>query len=206
MSDNAGGLPSTMKAAVLRAYDDDASVALDVVDKFPAPTTPTGNGVVVRVNYAATNPIDYKIMQGPYRYLLPKSLPRVPGFDVAGTVAAVGPAVKKVRVGQRVMGDAGNFGQGALAEFCHFASEDMLAVVPDHVALADAAGVPLPASRRSRRCETMAKCKREAKWLFVVRRVARVTMRFSWRAFWARPRLSRSRAVSSSVGRSVRPR
>lgn len=132
-----------MKAAVLRAYDDDASVALDVVDTFAAPAAPTGNAVVVRVNYAATNPIDYKIMQGPYRYLLPKSLPRVPGFDVAGTVAAVGPSVKKVRVGQRVMGDAGNFGQGALAEFCHFASEDMLAVVPDHVALADAAGVPL---------------------------------------------------------------
>lgn len=135
-----------MKAVVLRAYDDDPSVALDVVDAFATPTqTASGSQVVVRVHYAATNPIDYKIMQGPYRYLLPKALPRVPGFDVSGVVAAIGPSVKKVRVGQRVMGDAGNFGQGALAQFCLFAHEDLLAVVPDSVPLLDAAGVPLAA-------------------------------------------------------------
>jgi NADPH:quinone reductase-like Zn-dependent oxidoreductase len=134
-----------MKAVVLRAYDDDPAVALDVVDTFASPQAPSGSQVVVRVHYAATNPIDYKIMQGPYRYLLPMALPRVPGFDVAGVVVAVGPNVKKLRVGQRVMGDAGNFSQGALAELCLFGSEDLLAVVPDHVALCDAAGVPLAA-------------------------------------------------------------
>jgi NADPH:quinone reductase-like Zn-dependent oxidoreductase len=151
-SSNSGGdgsgknaIPQTMKAVVLKEYNDDPAKALDVVEAFGAPGAPSGAQVLVRVHYASTNPIDYKIMPGSYRYLLPKALPRVPGFDVSGIVYAVGPRVTKVRVGQRVMGDAGNFGQGALAQFCLFASDDLLAIVPDSVPLVDAAGVPLAA-------------------------------------------------------------
>src|SRR5512144_1801134 len=60
------------------------------------------DSVLVRVAAASINPVDYKIVRGYLDPAFPTYLPLIPGWDVAGEVAAVGPAVTHVRVGQPV--------------------------------------------------------------------------------------------------------
>src|SRR5512144_345385 len=64
------------------------------------------DSVLVRVAAASINPVDYKIVRGYLDPAFPTYLPLIPGWDVGGEVAAVGPAVTHVRVGQPVFGYA----------------------------------------------------------------------------------------------------
>ena len=83
---------------------------------LPQPTPKAGE-VLVRVGAASLNPIDIYIRSGLVSMPLPK--PFIPGCDLAGTVAVVGPSVKSFRVGDRVWGsNQGLLGrQGTFAEF-----------------------------------------------------------------------------------------
>jgi NADPH2:quinone reductase len=90
----------------------------EVIRYGDLPTPSPGEGqVLVRVGAAALNPIDLYIRSGLAKMPLPK--PYVPGSDLAGTVAAVGPGVKNYRPGDRVWGsNQGLHGrQGTLAEY-----------------------------------------------------------------------------------------
>lgn len=62
--------------------------------------------VLVRVEAASINPVDYKIVGGHLDGAFPVVWPLVPGWDVAGEVIGVGPAVRHVEPGQRVFGYA----------------------------------------------------------------------------------------------------
>lgn len=62
--------------------------------------------VLVRVRAASINPVDYKILGGRLDALFPVWWPLVPGWDVAGEVVGLGPAVRHVDVGQPVFGYA----------------------------------------------------------------------------------------------------
>ncbi len=64
------------------------------------------DAVLVRVAAASINPVDYKIVEGALDGAFPVVFPLVPGWDVAGEVVAVGPAVRHVQVGQDVVGYA----------------------------------------------------------------------------------------------------
>ena len=64
------------------------------------------DSVLVRVQAASLNPVDYKILDGALDAAWPVVWPLVPGWDVAGVVAGVGPAVRGVEVGQPVVGYA----------------------------------------------------------------------------------------------------
>lgn len=64
------------------------------------------DGVLVRVRAASINPVDYKIIGGRLDGAFPVVRPLVPGWDVAGEVVAVGPAVRHVEQGQQVFGYA----------------------------------------------------------------------------------------------------
>jgi NADPH:quinone reductase-like Zn-dependent oxidoreductase len=74
--------------------------------------------------------------------VLPVTLPYTLGWDVAGTVAAVGPGVSRWTTGDRVIGrlDAG----GAAAEYVA-APAEALAAAPATIPLADAAAIPVAA-------------------------------------------------------------
>jgi NADPH:quinone reductase-like Zn-dependent oxidoreductase len=76
------------------------------------------DGVLVRVAAASINPVDYKIAQGHLDGAFPVLWPLVPGWDVAGEVLGVGPAVRGVEVGQQVVGYArmDHVGTGTWAE------------------------------------------------------------------------------------------
>lgn len=62
--------------------------------------------VAVRVHAASINPVDYKIVEGGLDAFFPVLWPLIPGWDVAGEVVGVGPAVRHVDVGQQVFGYA----------------------------------------------------------------------------------------------------
>ena len=62
------------------------------------------DGVLVRVRAAGLNPVDYKVREGNLADKFPHHFPVVLGWDVAGTVEAVGPAVTWFKPGDAVYG------------------------------------------------------------------------------------------------------
>src|SRR5215813_5327328 len=90
----------------------------DVIRVGELPTPKPGPGeALVRVAASALNPIDLYIRAGAVAMPLPK--PFIPGCDLAGTVAALGPQATRFKVGDRVWGsNQGLLGrQGTAAEF-----------------------------------------------------------------------------------------
>ena len=117
-----------MKAAFLEQTGDPEVIRYGEV---PTPT-PKNAEVLVKVGAAALNPIDLYIRSGLVSMPLPK--PFIPGCDFAGTVTAVGPAVKTFKVGMRVWGsNQGLLGrQGTSAEYV-CVSEEWVYPTPDGV-------------------------------------------------------------------------
>ena len=117
--------------------------APDVIRYGELPTPVPGAGeVLVRVEAASLNPIDTYIRGG--IIAMPRALPYIPGCDLAGTVEAVGPGVRRFAVGDRVWGsNQGLLGrQGTFAEFC-CTSEDWLYPLPTGVRAEDGAALAL---------------------------------------------------------------
>lgn len=73
--------------------------------------------VLVRVRAAGVNALDGKIRSGALEAVFPTPLPVIPGFEVSGTVDAVGAGVTDVSVGDEVFGwsDTGAYAEYALA-------------------------------------------------------------------------------------------
>jgi NADPH2:quinone reductase len=110
-------------------------------DELPRPT-PQGGEVLVRVGAAALNPIDTYIRSGAVQIGLPK--PFIPGCDLAGTVEAVGPGVRRFKPGDRVWGsNQGLLGrQGTFAEYASV-REEWLYPTPTGVPDTEAAAAAL---------------------------------------------------------------
>lgn len=82
------------------------------VDEIERPQ-PNPGEVLIRVRVAGVNYADTMLRAG--TYLMRPPLPATPGFEVAGTIEAVGANVNNLQVGQRVM--AALLGGGGYAEF-----------------------------------------------------------------------------------------
>ena len=78
-----------MRAVAVRQWG--GRDCLELLDVEPPPVAP--DGVLVRVRAAGLNPVDYKVREGYLADKFPHHFPVVLGWDVAGTVEAVGPAV-----------------------------------------------------------------------------------------------------------------
>jgi NADPH:quinone reductase-like Zn-dependent oxidoreductase len=108
---------------------------------------PAETEALVRVHAAGLDRGTWHLMTGkPYLMRIaglgfrgPKD--RVPGRDLAGTVAAVGPGVTGFAVGDEVYG----IGRGSFAEYA-VARADKLAHKPDSLSFAQAAVVPISAA------------------------------------------------------------
>ncbi|XAS70142.1 NADP-dependent oxidoreductase [Micrococcaceae bacterium Sec5.1] len=90
----------------------------DVLREVDVEVPQPGPGQVrVHVRAAGVNALDGKIRSGSMQAAFPTPLPVIPGFEVAGTVDAVGVGVKDVNVGDDVVGwsDTGAYAQYALA-------------------------------------------------------------------------------------------
>lgn len=64
------------------------------------------DSVLVRIDASGVNPVDWKIRQGRLATRFEHVFPIVPGWDLAGVVEDVGPAVVGFEQGQRVIGYA----------------------------------------------------------------------------------------------------
>lgn len=115
---------------------------LTVGDVEPMPMGP--DCVRVAVAGAGINPVDYKIGLGYLAGAIETFFPLVTGWDVAGTVTEVGPAVHALTVGDRVYGYARMdvVKHGTAAEQVVL-PDRLLAPAPESVDLVTAAAVPL---------------------------------------------------------------
>lgn len=102
------------------------------------------DAVLVDVAASGVNPVDWKIVSGGLQGAIPTHLPMIPGWDVAGTVTAVGPAIGDVAVGDRIAAYArkDSIEHGTFAEQVAVPRR-ALALVPDGVGLSAAGGLPL---------------------------------------------------------------
>lgn len=98
---------------------------------------PADGKVLVRVRAAGLNGADMHQRLG--RYPAPPGSPQdIPGLELAGEVAALGPGASRFEQGQRVMSIVGGGGQAELATV----HERMLMPVPDGLPWEQAGGLP----------------------------------------------------------------
>lgn len=100
---------------------------------------PGAGEVRVRVAGSAYNPADGGMRGG---FLpIPITLPHTPGYDVSGTVDALGEGVTGLAAGDEVVGFLPMAADGAAAEYV-VAPAEALVPAPTRIPLADAAGLP----------------------------------------------------------------
>lgn len=127
-----------MKALVSKSYGpvDDLTVA-DV----PAPVPGPGQ-VLIRVEAAALNPIDVRLVTGELREMMPVEHPFVPGMDAAGVVDAVGDGVTRFSPGDAVVAFTYQ-GSGAIAELAVANDGPGIAHRPSELDAARGAALPV---------------------------------------------------------------
>ncbi|MET0496335.1 MAG: NADP-dependent oxidoreductase [Actinoplanes sp.] len=104
-----------------------------------AQPTPRAGEVRIRVAASAYNAADNGMRAG---FLpIPIVLPHVPGYDVSGTVDALGEGVRDLRVGDAVIGFLPMERDGGAAEYT-IVPADRLVSAPTTIPLADAAALP----------------------------------------------------------------
>lgn len=111
--------------------------------EIPVPT-PNKKEVLLKVEAASLNPVDWKIQKGMFRPLLPRKFPYIPCTDIAGEIVEVGPQVKDFKVGDKVVAGLSRDRGGGLAEFA-VAAENLTAARPPEVSAAEAAALPVAA-------------------------------------------------------------
>ncbi|WP_121254156.1 NADP-dependent oxidoreductase [Nocardioides ferulae] len=130
-----------MRAAVYEEYGDAGVISVREVEDPPmGPDT-----VLVRARATSVNPVDWKVREGYLRGAFPHHLPIIPGWDVAGVVEAVGPAVTTgLQVGDEVWGYVrrDDVHAGTSAELVP-APQRTVALKPAGLSFEEAAAVPL---------------------------------------------------------------
>jgi len=131
---------ATMKAVRIHTQGGPETL---VYEDAPRPT-PLTNEVLIRVRAASVNPVDWKIRDGYGKEIFNHQMPLILGWDVAGTIEAVGPEVDKFKLGDPVYGYTSLLRDGAYAEFI-VAKQEEIAVKPASLDFVEAAAVPVAA-------------------------------------------------------------
>ncbi len=118
----------------------------EVLELISAPIpSPEANEVLVKVCFAGVNPIDVKTRAG-LGWAAEQNkdnLPWTPGYDISGTVMAVGESCERFSVGDNVAGLIGfPLGAGGYSQYV-CVDESELSRVPDSVTLEAAAALPV---------------------------------------------------------------
>ncbi|XP_047311554.1 chloroplast envelope quinone oxidoreductase homolog [Impatiens glandulifera] len=105
--------------------------------EVPVPV-PQKDEVLIKIEAASINPVDWKIQKGLIRPILPRKFPYIPTTDVAGEVVEVGSGVKSLKAGDKVVAMLNHLIGGGLAEFA-IAKENLTVARPPEVSAADSA-------------------------------------------------------------------
>jgi len=111
--------------------------------ELPEPKVPP-DFVKIRIHAAGVNPVDWKIREGRSEPRFPVVFPVVPGWDAAGVVAEVGPAVTEFAPGDEVYAYCRKhfLGEGTYAEYVSV-PDSYVARKPESLSFEQAAAVPL---------------------------------------------------------------
>jgi NADPH:quinone reductase-like Zn-dependent oxidoreductase/predicted acetyltransferase len=130
---------ATMKAIIIHKYGGVEN--LELAD-IAAPKVSPGN-VVVKIEAAAVNPIDWKIRKGEMKMVVRVPFPITMGGEYAGTISEVASDVTRLKVGDKVWG-CHPHEVGAFAEFIE-APEAAVGVRPAKLDVKEAASLPVGA-------------------------------------------------------------
>lgn len=128
-----------MKALQIIKYGEiKDSLSINEVEKPSVKPT----DLLVEVKAAALNPIDYKLVEGKLKDMVPLNLPTGIGFDVSGVVVEKGAKVSKFEIGDEIYARVPQEQMGTVAEFAAINS-DLVANKPTNVSFEEASGLPL---------------------------------------------------------------
>lgn len=128
---------SEMQAMVYDRYGDACVLH---ASSLPVPMRLPGQ-VLIEVWASSVNPVDYRLRSGELKGLLPGGFPRVPGYDVAGVIAASA-SDARLQPGDRVMAYLNSARGGACADYA-LCAVDSVAKLPPTLPTDIAAAMPL---------------------------------------------------------------
>ncbi len=131
---------ATMKAIRFHTY---GGPEVLVLEDAPRPEA-AADELLIRVAAAGVNPLDWKVRAGHEKDWLQHQLPLIPGWDVSGTVAAIGTGVSGFKEGDEVFGMLDFTRNGAYAEYAVARAAGM-ARKPAPVSHVNAASLPIAA-------------------------------------------------------------
>lgn len=129
-----------MKAWFVNAYGGPEKLRLG---ECPEPEVGPDD-VLVRIQAASVNPIDWKMRAGDTRLILEQRFPLILGNDFAGVIESAGRAVRRFKPGDEVFGRPDKRRVGTFAERIAVRQED-LAAKPANLDFEQAAALPLVA-------------------------------------------------------------
>jgi NADPH:quinone reductase-like Zn-dependent oxidoreductase len=129
---------ASMQAVRFHSYGGPEVLVLEEMDR---PEAGAGE-VLIRVQAAGVNPLDWKVRAGHVKAWMKHRLPLIPGWDVSGVVEAAAPDVTALKVGDGVYGMLNFMRNGAYAEYVA-ASPMHLALKPSSIDHIRAGAVPL---------------------------------------------------------------
>lgn len=98
--------------------------------------------VLIKINAAGVNPIDYKIINGLLKRINKLSFPAPIGFDVSGTVVEKGEGVTNLEIGDDIYSRVPTDQPGTFAEYLTIDSS-VVAKKPSNLTFEEASGIPL---------------------------------------------------------------
>nr|WP_315424754.1 NADP-dependent oxidoreductase [uncultured Pedobacter sp.] len=111
------------------------------IDEIPVPQ-PAPDEVLIKVHATSVNPVDWKIREGHRKVKFPGKLPLTLGWDVSGTIEALGEKVSAFRKGDEVYGRPDPTKNGAYAEYI-VVKANIISIKPTSIGHTEAAAVPL---------------------------------------------------------------
>ncbi|MEV6785785.1 NADP-dependent oxidoreductase, partial [Streptomyces sp. NPDC051098] len=127
-----------MRAVAVKAFKAEPELI-----QVPKPEPAEGE-VLVKIEYAALNPVDRQIADGALDGRAEHVFPLILGRDFAGRVDVVGPGDSRFVVGDAVFGQTARppFGTGSFAEYVTVPQDGPIAFVPDGLSFRTAALLP----------------------------------------------------------------
>lgn len=129
-----------MKAIVMKGFGGTEAL---IWQEIPTPTPAPGE-VLIRIRAAGVNPVDWKIGEGGLARLFPCAFPLIPGWDAAGTIAALGEDVSGFAEGDRVWSFCRKpvIQWGTYAEYVTMPAH-AVALMPGSLSFSQASAIPL---------------------------------------------------------------